>query len=370
MILFDCFNGASGDMLVGALLDTADEPKELAFKLKKSGLEDIRVDIREITKNSLAGTRVKFKGPQKKLNTLDKIKSLAGKLKLSQKTEQKLMGIYTRIFKAEAAVHGVALEEVHLHEIGGLDTFAEILSFLLLTEGEKLYCKSLAVGGGTLKTAHGEIPLPAPATAEIIKDMPVRIKDKDGELLTPTGAAILKETVDFNIPDIITGRTGYGIGKRSILRVIRGKTVDGGAKLNQISFNVDDMTGEDIGYFIEKLSSLAVDVWLVPVLMKKGRPGHKIEILCKDKNFERVKDLILKETSTAGFRVLEINRRVLDRDMEEFNSSYGKCRIKKYRYNGGLKYKPEYEDLKKLAGKSELGIMELRKKIMEEFKNE
>ncbi len=369
MIVIDCYTGASGDMLVGALLDTEKNPENLIFKLRQAGLKNVTADIKNISKNSITGTRLSFLGPDKRLDTREKIKDYAGKLKISSKIRKKLIAVYTRIFNAESSVHGSSVDEIHLHEIGGPDTFLEILSFLLLTKDEKIYCRTLTVGRGTAKTAHGEIPVPSPATGELIKNMPVKMSDKDEELLTPTAAAILGETADFSVPDIVVEKTGYGMGKRSSLRIFQGSR-SGKNTLKKVEFNVDDMTGEDVGYFKEKASSSAVDIWVVPVFMKKGRPGYKIELLCKEKDFNRVKGLIFKETSTAGFRVSEVNRLVTKRDIEYLNSSYGKCGIKKYRTPSGNKYKPEYGDLKRLAEENDQNITILRQNIMEEFKNE
>lgn len=372
MIYFDCPRGASGDMLIGALLDMEGGSRKLEKELHRAGLAGLQIKIKGKVIDGVSGTAVKFTAAGSSLSTYGEFKEFLRKIKVDEDIKKKVEETYALIFKAEAAVHNTSLEKVHLHELSSFSTFIQILAFYILTAGQQLYSSALPVGTGVVKTAHGELPLPAPATAEILKGLPVRVTSSREELTTPTASAILKSSAVFSpVPDFIIKKTGYGCGARNFLRVFKADSVAGGGKdIYQIEVNIDDMTGEDISFLIEKLSDFSREVYSVPALMKKGRPGNVVTALVEEKNFSDFRESLFSNSSTAGFRYFKVCRDVLKREILKFKSSYGGINMKVSEYNDKQKIKPEYDDLKKISEKTGLPLNELRRNILMEYNNE
>lgn len=373
MIYFDCFQGASGDMLAGALLDLERDTASYKEELKKFNVKGVRAEISKAVSGSLSGTKVKFISNEGHSHRgINEIKLLIKKSALSEKIKKKILETYKLIFQAESEIHNKPVSRIKLHELSSLETLFEIASFFILLKNETVYSRMLILGSGIKKVAHGIIPVPAPATVMILKDLPVKLENRGMEMVTPTAAALLKVSADFSFPDMYIEKIGYGIGKRSMLRVFKGKQINtGGKDLIQIEVNIDDMTPEDISALAGGLLKISMEVYTVPAVMKKGRPGFVITVLCEENKFNDIKDKIFNESTTAGLRFWQVKRVCLPRTNIKFKSSFGTCGIKKLELTGGSqKIKPEYDDLVKLSKKTGLSISDLRDKIIKEYKDE
>jgi hypothetical protein len=372
MIYFDCPRGVSGDMLLGALLDMEDGSRKLEKELLEAGLEGIKIKVEDKVVDGVKGAAAEITAPGKSLSTYREVREFSGTIKVDDDIKRAVEKTYALIFKAEAAVHNTTPEKVHLHELASSDTFIQILSYHILTDGQVIYSSALPVGTGTVKTAHGELPLPAPAAAEILKGIPVRVTSSREELTTPTAAAILKSSARFSgVENLIIEKTGVGMGARNFMRVFKADEPSGGGRgIYQAEVNIDDMTGEDVAFLVEKLSSFSREVYSTPVFMKKGRPGNVVTALVEEKMMGAFRDCLFLHSSTAGFRYFKVFRDVLKREIIKFKSSCGEVAIKVTSYNGRQKIKPEYDDLKKISKEKGIPISELRRDIIREYYNE
>jgi len=368
MIYFDFFQGASGDMLVSALLDLKKDRAGFKKELRKLGLKT-EININSVKKNGIKCAKIEFIVKDKvNFKKYDEVRKFIQKSKLSASIKKKILNTYELIFKAEAAVHGIDYRKVHLHELASSRTMLEIAAYHILTKGEEVICGVLPLGSGTKKTAHGEIPLPSPVTAEILKGFPVKLTEEKKEMVTPTAAALIKISAGTGTFSAIR-KTGYGAGQYSMLRVFEADCA-GAREMLQIEFDVDDMTAEDISHAAGLLRKKAADVCVGPVIMKKGRPGSRISIVCSGRNFNEIQKIIFTFTTTSGFRYWNINRIVLPRKITEFMSSHGKCRVKEVRLPGGSRVKPEFEDLAGISLKKNISVDGLRRDVIEEFSDE
>ena len=301
---------------------------------------------------------------------------------LTPRVKQRAVAIFTRLGEVEAALHGTSLEKVHFHEVGAVDSIADIVGNCLALEllgVEEMYCSALNVGSGTLQCEHGTLPIPAPATLELLKGLPVYSSDVQAELVTPTGAALVSTlATSFGaIPAMRVLGSGYGAGTRdleempNLLRVTIGESVATGnesvdasvssgptgpaagtmERLWMLEANLDDMNPQVYGFFSERAFELcALDVFLVPVQMKKNRPGVLVSVLCRAGQRDALMNLFFQETTTLGVRCSEVLRRSLERESVEVTTVYGKVSVKVARENGNiLNFSPEYEDCRRLA---------------------
>ncbi len=376
MIYFDCYQGAAGDMLVGALLDIRGDNGQIKAVIKKLKLKNVEFEITKSARHSISGISLNLKIISlSRCDKLSKVEKIISDSSLSKKIKKNVLKTYRIIFKAEAAVHSVDIEKVHLHELGSVDTLIEIASYWTLLENEEVYCSVLPLGCGVQKSAHGLIPIPSPAAIEILKGIPVKFiqSEKEGELVTPTAAALLKASIKFNLNEIIIKKIGYGIGKRSILRAVSGSKIveNNFSDILQLEFNIDDMTSEDITALTKKILKIVKDVFVTSVIMKKGRTGYLITVICKRKKFSEVKNTIFNESTTTGFRYWIINREELPRKIIKFKSSFGHCKIKEVKLpSGALRSKPEFNDLMKISKKTGINTFILRSQICKEFNDE
>jgi len=277
---------------------------------------------------------------------------------LSEPVKEKARRIFRRLAEAEALVHGVAIEDVHFHEVGAVDSIIDIVATAVCLDYlavEQVYAAALPLGSGFVQTAHGRLPVPAPATVELLRGMAVHGFCGEGERVTPTGAAILAALVTCpgTRPDMLLSRIGSGAGSRdfsdcpNILRAFLGtRGATGREEVQEVSCNLDDVTPEVIGYTQELLlESGALDVWLVPVQMKKGRPGMILSFLCAPSDMDRLVALLMAETGVLGVRYAPLQRIVQSRRVEERNTQFGPVRFKVGEYGE----KPEYEDCRRIA---------------------
>lgn len=387
---FDCFSGISGDMCLGALLDAGVSLSGLEKELNKIPAVSYRLSVKKLKRSHLAACKADVTEPKNKIrNSRSKkwkdIDRIIHDSHLSGEIKRKGLNIFKRIFKAEAKAHGETFNRVHLHELGAtdciIDVFGTIIGLSMLGV-EKIYSSPINLGNGLVKTDGGVLPVPAPATAEILKDIPVYSNVISYELTTPTGAAIIKElSCGYGgIPCMDIGKIGVGAGDRdfknwpNVLRIFIGSTfppyygklgVISNDTVTVIETNIDDMNPQLFEYAIERLYKAgAIDIFLTQIIMKKGRPAIKLTVLCKEERREELMNIMLRETSTVGLRFYEMERKVLPREIKKVNTEFGKVRIK---YAGDrdkiLKAAPEYEDCKKIAKKINVPLIDVMKRI-------
>lgn len=381
IIYFDCFSGISGDMVLGALVDLGVDFDLLKKELLKLNLDGY--DIRANTKDQkgIVGTDVIvdcFESEEDQERNLGEITKIIVDSNLNEKVKSKAIDIFTVIAVAEAKVHGKKVEEIHFHEVGAVDSIVDIVGAAICLDqlgADKYLCSSLTEGTGFVNCRHGRLPVPVPAVMEMLKEAEISIKttDYDGELITPTGIGILKgigaKTANISNARIIA--SGYGFGKRNTgglnaLRVTMLQELDESKidkdEIIEIETNIDDMTGEMLGYVMEKLiSEKALDVFFTSIQMKKNRPGVKLTVLCNPSELEKFAKLIITETTSLGVRYCYKNRLVSKRQMEEIKIGGEKVKIKKTSYDGIEKKSFEYEDLAKEAKKTGKPIFEIEK---------
>ena len=365
---FDCIAGASGDMLLGALLDAGLPLKSLQEQLAALNLgSEFELKAYRVSKNGFTATKldVIVHEPQHGRH-LAEIEAILHASSLPEHIQAKASGIFRRLAEVEAGIHGQPVEQVHLHELGGVDTMVDVVGTLLGLEGlgvEQVYASPLPLGRGFVKGAHGQIPLPAPATIALLKDVPVRGSEIEMELVTPTGAVLLSTLcVGFGpIPAMTLTGQGYGAGGRdlpipNVLRLLLGQQPDARQapsieSLVLLETNVDDNNAEINGYAMEKLLAAgALDVFFTSIQMKKNRPAVLITVLCRPAETDALEMILFCETSTLGVRRQSVERRCLERTSENVVTPYGPVRVKVALLpDGSIKRAPEYEDCKQAA---------------------
>lgn len=376
---FDCFSGASGDMILGALFASGLDMTSLKRELDELGLSGFKLDVQQMIKKSIRATQAEVLVDENAVvesRRLSGIKSLIQDSRLSDTIKADSLRIFERLGEAEAFVHGVSVEEVHFHEVGAVDAIVDIVGSVIglnLMGIEKIYGSSLNVGGGFVKTAHGILPAPAPATLELIKGLPSYSTGMHGELLTPTGAAILSTLCSgFGpAPEMKISSTSYGAGKMdletpNVLRLIIGEAEEfPGLKSSEsvavMETNIDDMSPELYDFIFEKaLNGGAFDISLTNIQMKKNRPGVQLQIICPVSAATSLAGMIFRETTSIGLRWRIENRMVADRKINEVTTRFGVLRVKIAYWNGQIvNIAPEYEDCRKLAVKNNVSIKQV-----------
>ena len=371
---FDCFMGISGDMTLGALIDAGADPSLLIEKLDGLGLGGYRIEIAKKITGHIRATDVDVifdshdhhgqneNGHHHGHRHLPEITEIINKSDLSARVKKTAINIFQKLAQAEAKVHGSTPEEVHFHEVGAIDAIVDIVGSTICLEllnWPKVVSSPMPTFHGYAKGAHGVFPLPAPAAAEILRDVPWRKLDMEGELVTPTGAAIITEIAsDFGgQPPMTIEKIGYGSGKSDFgrmnaLRVMIGEQLDGESNsVTVIETNIDDFNPEFYETAMEKLFAAgALDVFLTPIQMKKNRPGIILSAICNSHKAQELAAIILRETSTFGVRMSQKERICLKRRNEQVKTEFGAIRIKVGELNDqAMSVSPEYDDCKKAA---------------------
>lgn len=369
----DCFSGISGDMIVGAFLDAGVPFDWLKDELGKLPLKGYKLGVEDVKRGGIGGKKfqVEVEIEQVERRLVD-IKGIIQKSTLSEEVKDLSIRIFERLAEAEARVHRVGTDEVHFHEVGGVDSIVDIvaaslsLSFLKIKE---VYASEIPVSHGTISSSHGRLPLPAPATIELLKGVPVYQSSIAGELVTPTGAAFLSVVCKGFGPvrPMRLKGIGYGAGEReneglpNLLRVMIGDDCRGDSRIAPtqgletdsvmvVEANIDDMNPELYGFAMDRLfDEGALDVSLIPVYMKKGRPGTIVQALCETGMEKALAEVLLKETSTIGVRFYRTDRLKLQRETVEVKTRFGTVRTKVARAPWGNKAQPEYDDCRKVA---------------------
>jgi hypothetical protein len=368
----DCFSGISGDMFVGALLDVGLPLERLFAELKKIPLGFYEFKRTRALRGHLVGTRVEIRVPGKQPSRkLRDIEALIRDSELSAGVKERALKVFSRLAEAEGKLHNLPPEQVHFHEVGAVDAILDIagtcigLEFLEISH---LTCSPVNVGSGCVQAAHGALPVPAPASLELLKDLPIYSSGVDGELVTPTGAALISTlATGFGpIPPMRVERIGYGAGAREIpghpnlARLLLGESAEpvrvregapGDEVVSVIEANVDDMSPQLYGYFIDQaLAAGALDVTCAPIQMKKDRPGVLLSVLCTPEKGDALVQMLFEQTTTIGVRIYEARRKILEREFVNIQTPYGEVKVKVAKREGKvLNVAPEYEDCQRLA---------------------
>jgi hypothetical protein len=386
-VYFDCFSGISGDMVLGALVDAGADLGFIESELRKLELEGWSISAERVKRGQIFGTRVKVETSESHHHRgLSVILSRIDKAQLAPRAGDRARRIFTRLAEAEAKVHQMPIEQVHFHEVGAVDSIVDIVGAAIgfeLLGIDAFACSSLDVGSGQVRTAHGLLPVPAPATAELLKGAPVYTSGIVKELVTPTGAAIATtlSTRYSEIPGMTLSAIGYGAGsadlaeKANVLRILIGDVVTAepgehwDAPVTVIETNVDDMSPQIYGYFAERvLAAGALDVFSAPVQMKKNRPGLLITMVAEARNVTRLIDLLFRETTTIGVRTHEVRRKTLDREFVAVTTDFGEVKMKVSRMNGTvLNAAPEYEDCQRIAAEKGIPLKQVMATASFEF---
>lgn len=366
VLCLSCFSGISGDMLVGALLDAGLPEAGLRATAAALPLSGYSLKISKVVRRGLAATRFEVEldasAPQPE-RRLAGIEALISAAPLSAAVKARSAAVFRRLAAAEAKVHGIPAGEVHFHEVGGVDAVLDVVCAVSGLEAlgvERVYADSLRTGSGFVDCAHGRLPVPAPATVELLNGIPYAHGDVRKELVTPTGAALLAELCDGfgDVPEGFIGEAAaYGAGARdleapNVLRARLGRLAPGaGGRLRIFETNIDDSSPQVFGYVIERvLKAGALDAWLTPVQMKKSRPGVKLSVLAPASLGGAVEDIVFSETTTLGIRSYAVERTAAERREETAETPWGPVRVKVGSVNGRVRSViPEYEDCRKAA---------------------
>ncbi len=360
---FDCYAGAAGDMILAALFDAGLDESAFMKELGKLGIKGLKIDLKDVSRKSIGAKSFTFThSSDASVGTYKDIVNLIEGGTLRSAVKQRALAAFSLLAEAEAGIHGVCKDDVHFHELGSVDTVVDIVGAFIgldLLGIEEIVCSPLSLGTGSVECEHGVLPLPAPATLKILEGVPVRGTGVGRELTTPTGAAILKTcAARFGpMPDMIIKGVGYGAGTgeldqmANILRLVVGEsTARDQDTVISLETNIDDMNPQLFSHVYSELFAIgALDVWLTNVVMKKGRPGFVLSVLCREECVGKAADVIFAETSTAGVRRHEVGRIKLRRRFTEVETKYGKVRVKVFTLASGERRVPEYEDCLHLA---------------------
>lgn len=387
-LYIDCSMGVAGDMLTAALYELTDEKEKFLSVMNSLGLENVGISAERCNRNGVSGTRmhVEICGLEEDEHThahvhphhngIEDIEAIVdGLCGISDNVKRNVMRVYRSIAEAEAKVHGKEASIVHFHEVGSLDAVADITAVCLLLEmlsPDKICASSVNLGSGQIKCAHGIMPVPAPATALLLKGIPCFGSDIRTELCTPTGAALLRFFVsEFGpMPEMELDAVGYGFGKKEFpaqlnaVRAILGSTGRSGAQVIELVCNLDDMTPEDIAFASEQLMAHgALDAWITNIGMKKGRPGIMLSCLCTQADEQTFVNCIFKYTTTLGMRKYKPQRHIMDRYTRVRDTEFGSVRIKHGVYGKQETSKPEYEDIAEIAKKNGKNLEQVRAEL-------
>lgn len=361
---FDCFSGISGDMVLAALVDVGWPVKELEKELNKLDLSNYHIEAERVAKQGIASTRIKIRiKEEKKERTLRDILGILDKSKLEEEIKERSRAIFIRLAGVEAKIHTKSPQEIHFHELGGLDTIIDVVGAVAGMKClgiDKVYSSPLPLGKGFLKCSHGILPVPAPATLELLKGIPVYGSNIEAELITPTGAVIISTLAENfgQMPPMKIDNIGYGAGQRdlpipNLLRVSIGvlkKAYEEDA-VSLVQTNIDDMNPEFYEHIADRLfNEGALDVFLTPIQMKKTRPATMLSVITDEEKIERMLEVIFDETTTLGVRISKIKRRKLNRESRKVATKYGKIEVKIGKLDGIVKnISPSYEECRKIA---------------------
>ena len=400
-LYLECGMGAAGDMLTAALLELIKDRQAFVDRLNALGLPNVQVEAEPSVKCGITGThmRVTVRGEEEESldahdhqhghdhhhdgdhhhahhhhASVSDIEALIDGLRVSERVKSDAKAVYALIAEAESQAHGHPISEIHFHEVGAMDAVSDMVSVCLLMEEiapDEVVASPVHVGSGHVHCMHGILPVPAPATALILKDVPTYGGSIQGELCTPTGAALLKHFVTRfgDRPLMKTAAIGYGMGKKDFeqancVRAFLGESEGRKETITKLECNLDDMAGEQIGFAMERLFAAgAKDVFTQPIGMKKSRPGVLLSVICLPSDADALAQVMMKHTTTLGIRRQDMARYVLNRCETTVQTQYGPVRMKHASGMGVKRSKPEYEDLARLASENDVSLDTVRKAI-------
>jgi uncharacterized protein (TIGR00299 family) protein len=396
-LYFDCFSGISGDMILGSLLDLGLSVDDLNAELARLSVKNFSVSAKRVVKAGVAATKFDVQiGHEHAHRNFFAIEKIIEDSELRDTVKAAATKVFRRLGEAEAQVHGTTIEKIHFHEVGAIDAIVDIVGACIGFEilgTKQIHCSALNVGSGYVDCAHGTLPVPAPATVELLKGIPVYSNQVSGELVTPTGAAIISTFAQGfgSMPKLRIQKIGYGAGTKdfkgtaNVLRVIQGELLpeatadDARASAESsetevvvIEANIDDMNPQIYGHLQEQLMSLgALDVFATPVQMKKSRPGFLVSVVAPLGLQNILTEQIFQETTTIGVRFYMTRRRVLDREIEVVESEFGKVGVKVSRLNGRIvNFSPEYEDCRQAALRHSVPFKWVQSRVIQQFLNQ
>lgn len=401
-LYLDCFAGASGDMFIGALLDCGLDFEFLKTELGKLNVEGYELSLARVDRSGISAAKfdvhvhTEHYGHEHHHHGhhhdhshrhLSEIKKIISSSNLSDRVKDRAQMIFQRIGEAESKIHNIPIEKVHFHEVGAIDSIVDIIGACVALDAlqiERIISSPLHVGSGTFKCAHGTYPVPGPATTELLKGVPIYSKEIEGELVTPTGAAIISTLAESygQMPMMKVEKVGYGAGTRdypkfpNALRAIIGELEADADQtpttVTVIEVNIDDLNAQVFGHLMEvALEAGALDIFYTPAQMKKNRPGVLLTLLCKPEDRERMCEIIFRETTTLGVRYRNERREILRREFVTVETEYGQIRIKVSRARDGrvMNFSPEFEDCRSAAEKHQIGLRAAQAAAMLAFHN-
>lgn len=382
-LYFDCFAGASGNMILGGLISLGVNERELIEQIKLLNISEFEIEFTTANKSGISAIHANVKVPHehahRHLHHIEKIINESG---LTDKIKQRAIEIFTRLAEAEAKVHGIDIQKVHFHEVGAMDAIIDVVGACIGFEMlgiEKFACSKIHVGSGFAKMAHGKFPIPPPAVAELLQGIPIYSTEITGELCTPTGAAIISTLCESygEINDINIEKIGYGAGTRdyedfpNAIRLMvgesqRSKVKGQSSNLILLETNLDDTTPQVLGYVMDRAFELsALDCWFTPIQMKKNRPATMISILCNPENRHSLTELLYLETTTLGVRIKEIERECLERKFVIVQTQFGEIDVKIGLLNGKeVNAMPEFDQLKRIAIENNIPLKLLKEEVL------
>ncbi len=388
-LYIECKMGAAGDMLTAALLELLDSPEKFVEKLNNIGIPKVKYILEKAEKCGISGSHMSVlvdgeeegdghRSHHHHHSSLHGIEHIVSHLDIPEKVKGDVLGVYKLIAEAESSVHGVPVSDIHFHEVGTLDAVADVTAVCLLINEiapDEIAVSPINTGSGTVKCAHGVLPVPAPATAYILKNIPIYNNEINGELCTPTGAALLKYFASRfgSMPEMSIDKIGYGMGKKDFeeancVRAILGESAGSTEGAVEISFSVDDMTAEAISFACEiLLENGAKDVFTTPAGMKKSRLGYNVTVVCSEDKKSDIIKLIFRHTTTIGVRECVMKRYTLEREIKTFSTKYGEVKVKYSKGYGVERSKLEYEDIARIAKENGFSFSEAEGIIKEEI---
>ncbi len=381
IVYFDCYSGISGDMTLGALVDAGVDPEALRAEVAKLGLAGYELRFDRVERQGISGTHavvaLDSSIPQPHRHLSDLV-AILDRSSLSPSVRDRAKAIFSTLAEAEAKVHGVPMDHVHFHEVGAVDALVDVVGAvagLELLGVQEVFASPLPTGKGTVKTAHGLLPVPAPATMEILAGVgaPLRPLDVEAELVTPTGAAILATLATFRQPDMRLRAVGYGFGTKQLpwanaLRLWVGEPAESRepGETSLIEANLDDMTAEALGFAMERLFAAgALDVFFTPIQMKKNRPAVMLSVISPLDREREMASMVLRETTTLGVRISRTGRVTAERRVETVDTPLGPIRVKVKSFEGKVSCSPEYEDCARIARERGLSFLEVMRVAVE-----
>lgn len=400
-LYFDCFAGASGNMILGGLVSLGVDPVTLTSEVKKLNIGEFDILFTEVNRAGINSVHAETLFEESRRHRhLSEIIEIIDKSILTESIKRCSIEMFTNLANAEAGVHGIDVEKVHFHEVGAMDAIIDVVGACIGFEMlgiERFICSRIHTGSGFVEITHGKYPIPPPAVAELLKEVPIYQTEIEGELITPTGAAIITSicTEFGSIPKMEVEQTGYGAGTRNydrfpnVLRLMFGKSDIGSEayssvkdsrtgkekpilesqKLILIETNLDDVSPEVLGFVMERAMEIgALDCWFTPIQMKKNRPATMVSVLCEREKKEVLSELLFSETTTLGVRINEIERNCLPREFVKIQTEFGEIEVKIARYGKRIvNVKPEYEQLRKIAKKTGYSIRAVEATILKSF---